>query len=105
MIACLLDLPACVFDQFVNWAGSWPFWVVVAAALLVLGFAYKIAGWPGVLVVLTAGAYFLGKRQGKEEAEPDFETGDEVRPRPPSTPGEPLFPKLRNWLDRIRPRR
>lgn len=108
-LACIGNLPICVFDQLIGWAQTWPFWVVVACIVFVLGFAYRVAGWPGVLVVASGGAYFLGRYFGRrDDDDQPFENGgdDPVRPpRAPRPPSEAKFPRLRGWLDRLRPRR
>lgn len=115
MLSCLAHLPTCIWDQFIGWAGTWPFWVIVACVVFVLGVAYRLAGWPGVLVVASGGAYLLGRFFRRRDDEPDWDAGDSA---PRSGPGQPLggparregnnapkFPRLRNVIDRLRPKR
>lgn len=104
MTGCFpLDIPCHVSGWLAQFhAFMWP-WGYLVAAIVALGAAYRLAGWPGVLALATGGAYLLGRWGRKPEAEPtrgDFApTPKPVRGPKRDTPPKPTGKTL---ADRIR---
>jgi len=67
-----MDVGACISSMVTGWLPDWlvpllPYWPL-AAVILVLGVAYRIAGLPGITAAAAAIGYILGRRSVKEEA-------------------------------------
>lgn len=63
-----MDVGACIASWVPDWlAPLLPFWPL-AAVILALGVAYRVAGLPGITAAAAAIGYILGRRSVKDEA-------------------------------------
>lgn len=58
MFACLVDPGGCIAAGWSNLLAAVPWWAWVALALVAIGLAWRLAGWPGVVALAFVGGYF-----------------------------------------------
>lgn len=66
-----MDVGACISSMVTGWLPDWlvpllPYWPL-AATILALGVAYRIAGLPGITAAAAAIGYIFGRRSVKDE--------------------------------------
>lgn len=98
------DLGLCAHSLFLGWVPDWvwvlaPYWPWIVI-IVGLGFAYRFAGWPGVVAAAGAIGYLFGRLSqkshspienvdpGTPDAAPSHGFNDLMKPRKPRVPGK-----------------
>jgi hypothetical protein len=58
MLGCLMDPGGCIAAGWANLLATVPWWAWLVIALVVIGMAWKLAGWPGLIALALGAGYF-----------------------------------------------
>jgi len=79
---CLSGIGPALETWFWGTIAGWPLWLTGAVALAVVGFAYRQAGWPGVMAVVFGYGVLWGRHTAQDESHEHVDGPDAVPPPP-----------------------